>query len=95
MQQIHLFELPDTSTFSGIIGELTVSFRRIKNPLNLETGYFVTISSNDSSPSTFSMRITDANWQIKDKNVMLLFGHLQSQLNDFIIQHEAGFQLTK
>lgn len=91
MQHSHLFELPDTSTFSRIIGELTVSFRRVRSPFTLETGYIIIISSNDSSPSTFSMKKTGTDWQIKDKNMTLLFGHLQTQLNDFIFQHEAAF----
>jgi hypothetical protein len=90
MKQNILFELPDTCTFSGVIGELSVSFRRIANPFTQETGYLITLSSNDSNPSTFSMRKIDTTWQIRDKTALLLFGHLQKQLNSLILLRESA-----
>lgn len=86
MHQQNHFQLPESKTFSGTIGNMEVSFREIKNPMTNDTRYLI-ILQGDTKPLSFSMHKTGSFWQIRDREASLLFGHLERDL-DLIISKQ-------
>ena len=76
----------DPNTYSGTIGALTIQLRKIIHPVSRQISYMVIVQSESMPATTFFMKELEGNWVIKNKNAALLFGYLESQLNELIDQ---------